>query len=213
MNLADRIQSLRKAKGLSQEELADKIGVSRQSISKWEGEQSTPDIDKVLLLSEYFEVTTDYLLKGIEEHRGDQKRVVPTGALITAATALIWVGLLIASVYWERKENFAAALPGLLVMVLGLVSFSCGLYFTNQAEWKKARCTFWSVNIWALAFPLFSLLYNHFYTAYDAPYPIISRYRLDPSFDAMPSILFFLVYLALCCIVTIVSICRYRRVK
>ena len=49
MNIADRIQSLRKIKGVSQEELADKIGVTRQAVSKWESEQSTPDIEKVIL--------------------------------------------------------------------------------------------------------------------------------------------------------------------
>ena len=66
MTIADRIQSLRKAKGVSQEELADRIGVSRQAVSKWESEQSTPDVEKIVLLSNYFEVTTDYILKGIE---------------------------------------------------------------------------------------------------------------------------------------------------
>ena len=49
MTIADRIQSLRKAKGMSQEELADKVGVSRQAVSKWESEQATPDLDKVVI--------------------------------------------------------------------------------------------------------------------------------------------------------------------
>ena len=62
MTLADRIQQLRKQKGISQEELADRVGVSRQAVSKWESAQSVPDLDKILLLSDYFEVTTDYLL-------------------------------------------------------------------------------------------------------------------------------------------------------
>lgn len=66
MNIADRIQTLRKTKGLSQEQLADAIGVSRQAVSKWESEQTTPDLEKIILMSEIFEVTTDYLLKGIE---------------------------------------------------------------------------------------------------------------------------------------------------
>ena len=66
MNIGERIHSLRKSKGISQEELADKIGVSRQAVSKWESEQNTPDIEKVILLSDYFETTTDYLLKGTE---------------------------------------------------------------------------------------------------------------------------------------------------
>ena len=50
MNLADRIQSLRKAKGISQEQLADAIGVSRQAVSKWESEQAVPDLVKLILL-------------------------------------------------------------------------------------------------------------------------------------------------------------------
>ena len=59
MNIADRIQYLRKTKGLSQEKLADKVGVSRQAVSKWESEQSTPDIEKIIIMRELFEVTTD----------------------------------------------------------------------------------------------------------------------------------------------------------
>ncbi|MBD5492886.1 MAG: helix-turn-helix transcriptional regulator [Lachnospiraceae bacterium] len=66
MNVADRIQNLRKIKGISQEQLAEAIGVSRQAVSKWESEQSTPDLDKIVLMSDFFDVTTDYLLKGIE---------------------------------------------------------------------------------------------------------------------------------------------------
>lgn len=66
MNIADRIQHLRKINGISQEKLADEIGVSRQTISKWESEQSVPDIEKITLMSDYFGVTTDYLIKGIE---------------------------------------------------------------------------------------------------------------------------------------------------
>lgn len=50
MNIADRIQNLRKSKGISQEELADIINVSRQAVSKWESGQSTPDIEKIISL-------------------------------------------------------------------------------------------------------------------------------------------------------------------
>ena len=66
MKVADRIQNLRKIKGISQEQLAEAIGVSRQAVSKWESEQSTPDLEKIVLMSNFFDVTTDYLLKGIE---------------------------------------------------------------------------------------------------------------------------------------------------
>ena len=63
MILADKIISLRKKAGWSQEELAEQLGVTRQSVSKWEGAQSVPDMDKVVQMSRLFGVTTDYLLK------------------------------------------------------------------------------------------------------------------------------------------------------
>ena len=63
MILADKIIRLRKKAGWSQEELAERLGVTRQSVSKWEGAQSVPDIEKILQMSRIFGVTTDYLLK------------------------------------------------------------------------------------------------------------------------------------------------------
>lgn len=63
MILADKIINERKKLGWSQEELADKLGVSRQSVSKWEGAQSVPDLQRILEMSQVFGVSTDYLLK------------------------------------------------------------------------------------------------------------------------------------------------------
>lgn len=63
MILADKIITLRKKAGWSQEELAVQLGVTRQSVSKWEGAQSVPDLDKVVQMSRLFGVSTDYLLK------------------------------------------------------------------------------------------------------------------------------------------------------
>ena len=63
MILADKIILQRKKAGWSQEELAEQLGVSRQSVSKWEGAQSIPDMDKLLKMSRLFGVSTDYLLK------------------------------------------------------------------------------------------------------------------------------------------------------
>lgn len=63
MIFADKLIQLRKKAGWSQEDLADRVDVTRQSVSKWEGGQSIPDIDKLIRLSELFNVSTDYLLK------------------------------------------------------------------------------------------------------------------------------------------------------
>ena len=66
MTIGNRIIALRKAQQFSQEDIANKIGVSRQSVSKWESEQSIPDLEKIITMSDIFEVTTDYILKGVE---------------------------------------------------------------------------------------------------------------------------------------------------
>lgn len=63
MIIADKIIAQRKKNGWTQEELAEKMNVSRQSVSKWEGSQSVPELEKILLLSQLFGVSTDYLLK------------------------------------------------------------------------------------------------------------------------------------------------------
>ena len=63
MILADKVMALRKKNGWSQEELAEKLNISRQSVSKWESGASIPDIDKIIALSGLFGVSTDYLLK------------------------------------------------------------------------------------------------------------------------------------------------------
>ncbi|MBQ1430894.1 MAG: helix-turn-helix transcriptional regulator, partial [Firmicutes bacterium] len=63
MILAETIVQLRKQAGWSQEELADKLGVSRQAISKWESAQSVPDLNRILDMSRLFGVSTDILLK------------------------------------------------------------------------------------------------------------------------------------------------------
>ena len=73
MSIADRILTLRKSKGMSQEQLAEAMGVSRQAVSKWESEQASPDPEKIIAMSEIFGVTTDYLLKGIEPEKEAEK--------------------------------------------------------------------------------------------------------------------------------------------
>ena len=77
MTLGERIAYYRKKAGYSQEGLAERLGVSRQAISKWECGDSTPDLDKLRAICTYFGVTTDYLIWENEED-------VPTGGANTA---------------------------------------------------------------------------------------------------------------------------------
>ena len=71
--LSEKIYELRRKQGLSQEQLAEQIGVSRQAISKWESGQSIPDLDKLILLSEHFQISLDELVKETsdESTKGD----------------------------------------------------------------------------------------------------------------------------------------------
>ena len=79
MLLSEKIMSLRKRNGWSQEELAQQLGVSRQSVSKWESMASMPDIQKIMSMSELFGVSTDYLLK-------DELEELPVTAVVATAT-------------------------------------------------------------------------------------------------------------------------------
>lgn len=63
MDISQKILELRKAQGLSQEQLAGKLNVSRQSVSKWETSESLPDVERLVEISKVFNVSTDYLLK------------------------------------------------------------------------------------------------------------------------------------------------------
>lgn len=66
MNFSEKLLALRKANDLTQEQLAEKLDVSRQSISKWESGQAVPELEKIVALGAVFDVTTDYLLKSSE---------------------------------------------------------------------------------------------------------------------------------------------------
>lgn len=72
MTLGQRIMNYRKQKNLSQEEVAEKLNVTRQTVSKWETDQSTPDFDKIIPLCELFDISTEELLKGKSEKVEDK---------------------------------------------------------------------------------------------------------------------------------------------
>lgn len=76
MNIGEKIFELRKEKNLSQEEVAEKLNVTRQTVSKWETNQSTPDLDKIMPLCELFGISTEELLTGKSETIIEEKEKV-----------------------------------------------------------------------------------------------------------------------------------------
>lgn len=172
MNIADRIQSLRKIKGVSQEELADKIGVTRQAVSKWESEQSTPDIEKIILLSDYFDVTTDYLLKGIEsvENQKVKKNIAPIFNIV--ATTLNLIGVVMACFLWSETQKTGAIVAGIIFVILGTMLFFVGMSQSGGKDKAIYTCKFWKINVWLVSFVPVSVFYNALFGIV-APYPIL----------------------------------------
>ena len=162
MLLADKIVTLRKRAGWSQEELAAQLGVSRQSVSKWEGAQSVPDMQKVVQMSRLFGVTTDYLLKEelgepepapaepdaplrcvTMEQAADylalRQAAAPKLALATLLCVLSPVALLLLAALSDRpgaalSENAAAGI-GLCVLLV-LVAAAVAVFITCAAQVK-----------------------------------------------------------------------------
>lgn len=158
MNMADRIQHLRKSKGISQEELADRVGVSRQAVSKWESEQSTPDIEKVILLSDFFDVTTDYLLKGIEPVPQNANDKTDARIFSLVGTILNFIGLIAAIMIWKEEQTSISVAVGLILMAVGIMIFVIGQFIGENKE--KSLFGFGIVNVWILTLMPISCVFN-----------------------------------------------------
>ena len=175
MNLADRIQSLRKAKGISQEELAEHVGVSRQAVSKWESGQSTPDLEKIITMSDFFEVTTDYFLKGIQPAANDKDektRQLASRILYIASTALIVIGLLCALSGWYELQTMETVWGSMMIQVVGLAGYFIGRLLSAA---KAPFYVHW-LNLMGIAFMPVSMITGAlsilvFRQGWVAPYP------------------------------------------
>lgn len=214
MNIADRIQTLRKVKGISQEGLADELGVSRQAVSKWESEQSMPDIDKIILMSDYFEVTTDYLLKGIEVKEEKKKEKEDARIFTAVGTAFNFVGLAVAIMIWVEEQTSAAVAVGCILMAFGCMIFAVGQCVGENKD--SARKWFGIMNVWILLLMPISCIFNFLngimgsfggfggFRWIFSPVP-----RLGNSFILMG--ICWLIYFGICMIADIVIFFKHKR--
>ena len=150
MDMADRLQNLRKAKGLSQEALAQRLDVSRQAVSKWESGQSVPEAEKIVALSDFFGVTTDYLLKGVEpeQDEGRESRALAGRVLYIASTALIAIGLFCAFGGWYEKQTMEAVWGAMAIQAVG----AAGYYIARLLSAEKAPFAVDWLNLAGLVF-------------------------------------------------------------
>ena len=125
MILADKIMTLRKKAGWSQEELAARLNVSRQSVSKWEGAQSIPDMDKVVQMSRLFGITTDFLLKDeleIEEHTQSEPIDEPPLRRVTMEEASAYLALRRAAAPRMALATFLCIISPVALLMLAAMS-------------------------------------------------------------------------------------------
>ncbi|MGN0165509.1 MAG: helix-turn-helix domain-containing protein [Lachnospiraceae bacterium] len=135
MILADKIISERKKNGWSQEELAEKLGVTRQAVSKWEGAQTTPDLERLLLMSKVFGVSADYLLKD------ELETVEYIPETDTSSSSLRKVGMEEANQFLKVKKEtapkiafatFLCVISPICLMVLGCASEQPDFWLTED---------------------------------------------------------------------------------
>lgn len=148
MNLGEKIFKLRKEKGLSQEALAEQIGTTRQAVSKWENNQGYPETEKLLQLSNIFEVSTDFLLKDEKStHDNSEKgfyvnKEMARGYLANEKRMGNYLG--ICFMFWALSgipyvmftENNSWRFLGIAVCVILGVSFAVIGLLTEQQDYK-----------------------------------------------------------------------------
>ena len=182
MNLSDNLKRIRKENNLSQEQLADKLGVSRQSVSKWEGAQSVPDLDKIVRLSKLFGVSTDYLLKDeiedadviVSEENDSNRRVtleeanhfievkIETSKMIAngvflciiSPICLLMLGALSETGSFGISENVAGAV-GLIVLII-LVAIAVAIFIYSHS--KTARYEYLEEEIFDTEYGVISMV-------------------------------------------------------
>ena len=197
MKIADRIQYLRKTNGISQEELADKVGVSRQAVSKWESEQSLPDLEKIITMSDYFGVTTDYILKGIEPVTDKEQKSseLTSKILYIASTAFVAIGLFSAFAGWHETQTMDTIWGSMIIQAVGIAGYFIGRLLSAA---RPPFAVNW-LNLSGFLFMPFSMVTGAisialFKQGWIAPYPI----------GIAHVVLFVIVYISICAISFIV---------
>ena len=146
MTLGEKLQTLRRSRGLSQEQLAEILEVSRQAVSKWENGDSAPDLDRLRAICTYFGVTTDYLIwdepedapRGAEEARSRETQKKPLRETVREHSE--WAGYAVAIL---GAAMLLRALPGMILQMLLLGSEYCA---GRGNEWVGADGAFVDVS-------------------------------------------------------------------
>ncbi len=198
MNFGERIYELRNKASLSQGELADRLGVSRQAVSKWENNSAVPELDKLLNMSELFGISLDELVKGDKSEKEAVTVAVPDAASVIIKQSLPTrkiVGLVLfgmaflTGLVFFVMGGFGGLLYALPFLIFGLICFFCERHTGLKCLWaaffminafcrwatgisvSAVRYTFswtYKMNYWILAASWALVLFNAFVVIYTA---------------------------------------------
>jgi len=143
MTIGERLLKLRKEKNISQEDLANVLDISRQTVSKWETDQSLPDSDKIVPLCEYFGITTDELLTGNHNIKEAKKENVKSNfARNIAIAVMLYIFAIIAIIAIAGGLNKpilgVSIFFGFIAIATGLLIYN-GIYYSNESDDSKSK--------------------------------------------------------------------------
>ena len=176
MKLGEKLQQLRKKSGLSQEQLAARLTVSRQAVSKWELNETMPDTENVVQLSRLFGVSCDYLLRDEVDEQGAALPAAPPQTERTTSAApgearlpqrgwindasalslaLCAIGLVVGCMSYVSFRGYRSLAPGLVIQILGLALFELAVPRMGDGR-ELAHLDFYRTACWlVLPFPVF----------------------------------------------------------
>lgn len=151
MSLGERLYELRKKKGLSQEEVAEKLNVTRQSVSKWETDESKPDFDKIVPICELYEISTNELLNGTKEEKEEKevevinkdnkkkRALFITSAIFLYFLSIIWI--IVSEVTFNLNEGIMIGGFFLLCAIATCMLIYQGIVLSTTITKKKKEKT------------------------------------------------------------------------
>ncbi len=143
MTISERLYNLRKEKKVSQEELANELGVSRQTISKWETGESSPDFDKIAPLCEYFGITSDELLTGrtniVEAKDIDRRRIFARNIAISVSLYILsLVAIIVMSAAFNIPVIGVGVFFSIIAVATGLIIYTV-INYSDKKEKKETK--------------------------------------------------------------------------
>ena len=196
MTFGEKLQALRKSRGWSQEQLAERIAVSRQAVSKWESGAAVADTENVVELSRLFGVSTDYLLHDDYTGDGDIPAVKSREAQLKKQknremAMMVLIGVEALAFFWQLMgflvyNSVLIPLLGMTVHIVTLIGFEAGfrgqmryeLQAQPDADALDCRRVFYRVSVWLVSLFPIACLTRVFWLLYPRPYSIFAEWGL-----------------------------------